>query len=211
MAWRRREIRAEIARHHDVHPARFVDGRDDMPRTHVVCLHPLSTVVTSTPPITITEVIAGPYRKNAMPLILKCYTDAIGRDVIGEWYAAQDEIIRGDFVGVIQILENVERAQYDVTMFKSLTKRAASKCVGLSEILIDRDGRHYRVLGFRGPGRFDFTMTYAFYKNEMPKYGEPCEESLRRKAEVEIDHRRSRECNFPPINEDEGAREGVAP
>jgi hypothetical protein len=145
-----------------------------------------------------------------MPLILKCYTDETGRDVIGEWYAAQDEIIRGDFVGVIQILENVQRAQYDETIFKSLTKRAASKCVGLAEILIDRDARHYRVLGFRGPGGSDFTMVYAFYKNEIPKYGEPCAESLRRKAEVEIDHGRSHECDFPPIIEDEGACEGIA-
>jgi hypothetical protein len=96
------------------------------------------------------------------------------------------------------------------TIFKSLTKRAASKCVGLAEILIDRDGRHYRILGFRGPGEFDFTMTYGFYKNEMPKYGEPCAVSSRRKAEVEIDHRRSHECDFPPITEDEGAGERVA-
>ena len=152
----------------------------------------------------------GPYRKSAMPLILKCYTDETGRDIVGEWYAAQDEIIRGDFVGVMRILENVERAQFDEAIFKPLTKRAASKCVGLAEIVIDRDGRHYRVLGFRGPGGSDFTMTHAFYKNEMPKYGGPCAESQRRKAEVEIDNRRSRECDFPPITEDEGACEGVA-
>jgi hypothetical protein len=146
-----------------------------------------------------------------MPLILRCYNDEKDQDLIREWYAAQDEIIRGEFVGVVEILENVERAQYDPTLFKDLTKRASSKCLGLAEILIDRDGRHYRILGFRGPGGNDFTMTFPFYKNETPKYREPCAESLRRKAEVEIDHRRSRECHFPPIDEDNGPREGAEP
>jgi len=136
-----------------------------------------------------------------MPLQLKCYIDAGGQDVMQAWYAAQDETIRGEFVGILEILTYSARALSDPKLFKPLTKRSSSKCVGLTEILIDRDGRHYRVLGVCGPGVADFTMLFAFCKNDNPRYAEPCRVSLKRKAEVERDHGRSHNCEFPPIDE----------
>jgi hypothetical protein len=140
-----------------------------------------------------------PYRKSAMPLSLRCYTALDGRDVIREWYDAQDGIIQGDFLGVIEILENVNRARADVTLF--LQKRASSKCLGFHEILIDRDRRHYRVIGWLEGDVF--TMLYPFYKNVEPRYTVPCEQSLNRKTEIEYDRRRSRQCEFPPRHEGE--------
>ena len=76
-----------------------------------------------------------------MPLSLRCYTALDGRDVIREWYDAQDGIIQGDFLGVIEILENVNRARADVTLFEKLQKRASSECLGFHEsLLIEIEG-----------------------------------------------------------------------
>jgi hypothetical protein len=117
-----------------------------------------------------------------------------------EWYAAQDEVIRGDFLGVIEILENVNRAQSDKTLFKELTERSASKCLGMHEIIIDRDRRHYRIIGVLMNNVF--TMLYPFCKNDDPRYTMPCDESSGRKEEIERDRRRSHQCEFPPPKED---------
>jgi hypothetical protein len=141
------------------------------------------------------------YRKTAMPLILRCYTDAAGRDVIRDWYAAQDRDTQGDIYGVFVILENAESARYDEHLFKRLAKKAGSKCEGLIEILIDKDGQHRRIVGFWGPRANEFTMVYPFHKNYNASYRVPCEKTLQSKAEIDRDHGRSTRLNLPAPDE----------
>jgi hypothetical protein len=131
-----------------------------------------------------------------MPLSFRCYTDLEGRDAIREWYDERDEIIQGDFVGIVEILRETNKAHSNEKLLKPLEKRAGSKCLGLHEILIDRDGHHYRVLGFLE--QRVFTMLYVFYNNNNPLYTIPCQEALKRKTEVMSDQGRAKDCEFPP-------------
>lgn len=143
----------------------------------------------------------GVYSKNAMPLAFRCYTDALGQDVMTAWYWGCDPAIRGEFVGFIQTLEASSRAANDLDLCKPLTKRAASRCVGLHELRFDtEDGRCFRILGSLDEGVF--TMLYPFEKRrdqpESSKYAEPCELAHERRAEIARDGRRSEDCGFPP-------------
>jgi hypothetical protein len=95
-----------------------------------------------------------------MPLRFRCYTDLEGRDVTREWYEERDGGIQGDLTGIVEILRETNKALSNEYLLKSLEKRAGSKCLGLHEILIDRDSHHYRVLGFLENNMF--IMLYAF-------------------------------------------------
>ncbi len=130
-----------------------------------------------------------------MPLTFWCYTAADGSDAVLEWYLGCDEDTQGQFFGVVQQLEQVERARHDESMFKALQKRAASRCLGLHEVLIDFEGRHFRVLGFLHND--NFVMLCGFCKNTLPKYGTPCQLAQDRKTEVLADNGRARPWHFP--------------
>jgi|SRR5215471_3397976 len=135
--------------------------------------------------------------------ILKCYIAVDGTNVLRNWYAALDGRVKGDFRGAIELLEHSEcnRWKY-AAVFKSLEKRVGSHCLGISEIIVDQKGHDYRILGFCGPSRNEFTMLYVFDKSIDAKYKEPCVISQERKAEVIDDHRRSQYWEFPPVDED---------
>jgi hypothetical protein len=135
-----------------------------------------------------------------MPLAFRCYTDPEGRDVIREWYDERDEVIQGEFAGIVEILRETNRGQYNERLLKPLERRVGSKCFGLHELLLDREGDHYRILGFLE--RHAFVMLYPFNKHIDHLYKFPCEEAQRRKTEVMGDRRRAKDCEFPPYGED---------
>jgi hypothetical protein len=134
-----------------------------------------------------------------MPLRFLCYVSRDDHDVVREWYDALDEVMQGDFVGVLEILQTNHRARSDKNLFKELDRRASSKCRGLHEVLIDRNEQHLRVIGFLVENAF--TMLVPFSKRGSPLYTGQCEEALERKTEIELDRRRARECEFPPIED----------
>jgi hypothetical protein len=134
-----------------------------------------------------------------MPLRFLCYIGRDGRDVVREWYDALDDVMQGDFIGVLEILQSNNRAKSDKKLFKELDRRASSRCLGLHEILIDRNERHLRIIGFLVEDLF--TMLVPFSKERSPLYTRQCAKALERKAEIELDRYHARECEFPPIKD----------
>jgi hypothetical protein len=131
-----------------------------------------------------------------MPLRFLCYIGLDGRDVMREWYNELGETLQGDFVGVVEILQSNNRARSDNALFKELDHRASSRCLGLHEVLIDRDRHHLRIIGFLEDDTF--TMLVPFSKGGSPLYAKQCEEAFERKAEIGVDRHHVRECDFPP-------------
>jgi hypothetical protein len=81
-------------------------------------------------------------------------------------------------------------------------------CEGLGEIRIEvpmlpgekngSDGvHHYRILGFKGPGRREFTLLFPFKKSDNFQYGDACKAALKRKDGVKRDGSRAPICSFP--------------
>src|SRR6266550_5336894 len=105
----------------------------------------------------------NPHSKSAMPLRFRCYIDPEGNDVIKEWYDDSDEAIQGAFLGIVENLQRKSSPVRNENIFKAPQKRHASNCLGLHEILIDDDGRHYRIIGALEENIF--TMLWTFYKN----------------------------------------------
>jgi hypothetical protein len=130
-----------------------------------------------------------------MPLRFRCYIDPEAHDVIKEWYDASDEAIQGAFLGIIENLQRKSSPARNENIFK----RHASNCLGLHEILIDHDARHYRIIGVLEENIF--TMLWPFYKNICSRYTIPCREANKRRMEISLDRRRAKDCEFP-LDED---------
>jgi hypothetical protein len=82
---------------------------------------------------------------------------------------------------------------------KELAKELDGSCEGLAEIVVellgaDEQSEHYRLLGFFGPGRMDFTLLFGFRKTTASDYGAACRSALTRKEGVIRDGRRAPPC-----------------
>ena len=116
------------------------------------------------------------------------------------WYRDQDNAIQADLYGILEQLEINRRARYNREIFKDLERRNSSKsCVGFHEIRGIKDTRHYRILGYLVDDIF--TMLVPFVKAGDQKYKRHCDKACTRKAEIDRDQSRARDCEFPPSDE----------
>lgn len=106
-------------------------------------------------------------------------------------YAAHSGRIKGAIRGVIEEwwrLENREQAPF---------KWLIGACAGLFELEVDVEGKVFRVLGFKGPNRGEYTIVTAFEKTlGVASYNAPCRQAFNREKGVKKDGRRAPECPF---------------
>jgi hypothetical protein len=128
--------------------------------------------------------------------LFQCYHGNDGTDAIRAWYENQSPEIRAAFRAVTEILDAQPRKQWSKTLYKALGKRAASKCVGLDEILLDDKKAEVpicvRVLAYQGPQETSVTMLFPFDKTVDAKYAVPCATAVSRKSEVQSDWQRAK-------------------
>ena len=122
-----------------------------------------------------------------------CYTLPKSGRGIHTWYDGLDAEIRAATDAALENL--VEETSWDgLPQFK----RLRGKCRCLSEIKVDVGERHFRILGFDGPTRGQFTLLFGF---EKPRgsidYGPACSTAHHRKRGVIRDARRAAPCQFP--------------
>ena len=71
------------------------------------------------------------------------------------------------------------------------------KCEGLGEVKVDVADLCIRLLGFKGPGKREFTLLLGFAKRTNSDYATHCPRALKRKEGVLKDGRRAPICSFP--------------
>jgi hypothetical protein len=115
-------------------------------------------------------------------------------DVIRAWYESQSPEIQAAFIAVTQTLNAQPKNQWSEKLYKPLEKRSASRCVGLTELLLDNKDPKVcaRVLAYCGPREGTITMLFGFDKTADRRYGEPCATAQERKGEVERDWTRAK-------------------
>ncbi|SEC70490.1 hypothetical protein SAMN05444161_1667 [Rhizobiales bacterium GAS191] len=133
----------------------------------------------------------------------KCYDPSGTGGGIHEWYDGLSEDVRAQIDAAIEVLA-ITRTWDREAIYEDL--RGA--CDGLGEIRIDvpkgpgeQNGSGpfhlYRILGFAGPGRREFTLLCGFKKDGTFDYGPACASAHRRKEGVTKDGRKAPSCRFP--------------
>lgn len=126
---------------------------------------------------------------------LRCYS--LGQDGgFRGWYDSQDLDVRLEIDTTLEILS--ASSNWSDSLFYEELRGA---CEGLGEIKVDvgrgRRRLSYRILGFVGPGRRDFTLLVGFLKLTGAEYATECPRALRRKEGVLKDGKRAPICSFP--------------
>jgi len=142
----------------------------------------------------------------------KCY-DPGGQGGIHDWYDNLPEDVQAEVDAALETLGNT-RGEWPTV----LHERLRGACYPLAEIKIEvdqddlddeardiREGagesedrkNHYRILGFEGPGRREFTLLCGFKKENNSDYGPACRSAKQRREGVIKDGQRARPCNFP--------------
>jgi hypothetical protein len=124
--------------------------------------------------------------------VFRCYLDPTGIDVIDAWYQAQPENLQAKFDTRLRFLRQQERHNWIRPYFDTL----AGECAGLGELRFEFKNVQYRILGFAS-GKMEYI--WVFVAKEVARRFVPkraCGQALKRKAEVETDRRRSRDCKF---------------
>lgn len=124
---------------------------------------------------------------------LYCYTLPKSGRGIHTWYDGLGGEIRAAIDAALESL--VEETDWDdLPQFK----RLRGKCRGLTEIEVDVGKRNFRILGFDGPTRGQFTLLLGFEKRRGSiDYGPACYTAHHRKHGVIRDARRAAPCQFP--------------
>lgn len=128
-------------------------------------------------------------------IVFRCYDPRTGGGGgIHSWY---DQLDGAAKAAVDATLEQMSYENGLVGLPQYSPLRGA--CDGLSEIKIKlEDGRQFRILGFDGPGRNEFTLLKGFEKSAgHVDYGPHCNAAKWRKDAVERDNRRAPPCQFP--------------
>jgi hypothetical protein len=118
----------------------------------------------------------------------RCYISPSGRDVIGDWYGCQTAAVQAGIDVVLEYLRQCPRDEWRRPDFDLLS----GKMREIGEIRLKVD-KQYRILGFFGPSRSEFTLLIGASKRGnkyCPK--EACETALRRMAQIIDDGNRSR-------------------
>ena len=112
--------------------------------------------------------------------------------MIDHWYNRQSEKVQGALDVALEYLVQRPRSEWRRPEFDLLSGRM--RAIGEIRLKVDKQ---YRVLGFFGPGRSDFTLLIGSSKkggSYDPKG--TLETALKRMSEVVADGRRSRVCDF---------------
>jgi hypothetical protein len=126
--------------------------------------------------------------------ILRCYDPSGDGGGIHTWYDPLPGEVRGAIDAVLERLV-AEKAQLtDSPIYKELH----GHCSGLDEVIVELDdGRHFRILAFRGPMYREFTRLFGFEKISTQQYGAACNSAKWRKKGVERNAKRAKDCDFP--------------
>jgi hypothetical protein len=123
---------------------------------------------------------------------IRCYVSATGRDMVDDWYGRQRDDVRAAVDVVIEYLVQRPRSEWIRPRFDLL----AGKMRDVGEIRFKVD-KQYRLLGFFGPQRSDFTLLIgASKKGSIYDPKDTLDTALKRMSEVKADGRHSRVCDF---------------
>jgi hypothetical protein len=117
-----------------------------------------------------------------------------GADVIDSWYRLQDEEVQAELDAILEFFQNRPNAEWRRPKFDTLTGKT---CQGLREIRVNVASGAYRILGYFGPVRQDFTLLIGFQKKTESDTEHNCKIAQLRKREVDNDGARARRCTFP--------------
>jgi hypothetical protein len=123
---------------------------------------------------------------------IRCYVSPSGRDMIDDWYKRQSDAVLAAVDVALEYLVQRPRKEWQRPQFDLLS----GKMREIGEIRFKVD-KQYRLFGFFGPSRSDFTLLVGSSKkgNQYdPK--NTLETALDRMAQVKADGRRSRVCDF---------------
>ena len=117
-----------------------------------------------------------------------------GIDLIDGWYQVQDEDVQSAMDAILEFFQNRPNSDWRRPQFDALKGQT---CKGLHEIRISAKSGKYRILGFFGPQRMEFTLLIGFHKKRDSDTERACRNAQPRKKEVEDDRTRARRCTFP--------------
>ncbi|MBH0180505.1 MAG: hypothetical protein HP490_02185 [Nitrospira sp.] len=128
----------------------------------------------------------------------KCYckpsNGVVGADVIDEWYQHQDAEVQAEIDATLEFFQNRPNSEWRRPKFDTLTGEI---CQGLREVRIKAASGEYRILGYFGPARQQFTLLIGFKKNKDSDTERNCKLAQPRRSEVDNDETRARKCLFP--------------
>jgi hypothetical protein len=124
--------------------------------------------------------------------LFRCY-DLGGSSSYGGQYDALPIYVQTEIDSVLEILVATR------TWPETLSKELRGSCYGLVEIIVELLGpddqpEHYRLLGFYGPDKMEFTLLFIMKKETDSDYGPACRSALPRKDGVIKDGRRAPPC-----------------
>jgi hypothetical protein len=127
--------------------------------------------------------------------LFRCYA-AGGVGSYNGWYAGLPEEVQTEIDNVLDILA---ATRHWPNGKGELTEEMRGSCEGLVEIRIEFPGAderpaHYRILGFVGPGKMEFTLLLGFKEKNISDYGPACRSALGRKEGVIKDGNRAPPC-----------------
>ena len=123
---------------------------------------------------------------------IRCYVSPAGRDVIDDWYGRQSDGVRAALDVTLEYLVQRPRNEWVRPEFDLLSGNMRE--VGEIRFKVDKQ---YRVLGFFGPGRSEFTLLIgASKKGNVYDPKGTLETALKRMSQVKSDGRSSRACDL---------------
>jgi hypothetical protein len=123
---------------------------------------------------------------------IRCYISRTGRDMIDDWCGRQTDEVRAALDTALEFLVQRPRNEWRRPEFDLLS----GKMREIGEIRMKVD-KQYRILGFFGPGRSEFTLLIG--SSKKGKIYSPLgtlETALERMKQVKADGRRSRVCDL---------------
>jgi hypothetical protein len=122
----------------------------------------------------------------------RCYVSPNGRDMIADWYGRQTEQVQAAFDVAREYLVQRTRDEWRRPDFDLLSGNMRE--IGEIRLKVDKQ---YRILGFFGPGRSEFTLLIgASKKGKTYNPVGTLDSALERMAQVKADGRCSRVCNL---------------
>jgi hypothetical protein len=118
-----------------------------------------------------------------------------GRPIISEWYSLRPPAVRAVFDDRISFLGIHERKDWQLPEFRMLRGREGKE--GISEVRWKEEGLQWRVLGFFGTGKMEYTMLIGCVE-KYPNYDPPdaLETAVKRKKSVERGERKTRRYEY---------------
>ncbi len=123
---------------------------------------------------------------------IRCYVSPNGRDMIDDWTSRQSDEVQAAVAVALEYLVQRTRKEWRRPEFDLLS----GKMREIGEIRFKVD-KQYRILGFFGPARSDFTLLIGASKksnNYDPRNA--LDTALDRMNQIKADGRRNRVCDF---------------